>query len=398
MPERVADAPWLIWLLEAIHRGQVGLLQLLHGLGWTGDVDGQPAWPWTQRLAGEYLLVDQAQARQLAWSLGAIAAALVLLALAMLWRRRRRRSLCLLGMALAAVVLAPWPSRQVVLVQAGPSSFHRNPLPFTDAAIVRGAAQYRRLCLQCHGAAGDGQGPEASAQPVWPPSFIGPLLWRRADGELLQAVRHGVRDGQGRPTMAGFAGQLSVAQSWELLHFLRAQAAGRLLNATGNWAQPVALPDMPLRCHRPDKTRVRDWRGQRLRLVSLADARQLPPDPRMVTLWLPPAGPLPALPEQVDCIVVSGVVAQQALGLVNGDAAMRDVQLLADKDGWLRARNSRAVGNWNDEDLLCRSTQDTQAPASPAAPVAEDGLTRILRRMDLEPVRYVKGGRVHGLR
>ncbi|MBV8250874.1 MAG: cytochrome c [Comamonas sp.] len=396
MPERVADAPWLIWMLEAIHRGQSGLLQLLHGLGWTGEVDGQPAWPWAQRLAGEYLLVDQGQARQLAWSLAAVIAALALLALALLWRRRRGHGLCLLGLALAAVVLAPWPSRQVLLVRAAPSSFHRNPLPFTDAAIVRGAAQYQRLCLQCHGAAGNGQGQDAAAQAVWPPSFIGPLLWRRADGELLQAVRHGVQDSQGRTTMPGFAGQLSVDQSWELLHFLRAQAAGQLLSATGNWAQPIALPDMELRCHRSDKTRVRDWQGQRLRLVSLADAVELPPDPRMVTLWLPPAGPqLPAIPEPVDCIVASAATARQALGLVNADTAMRDVQLLADKAGWLRARNSRAAGNWSDEDLLCRSTQ---APATSGAPVAEDSLTRILRLMDAEPVLYIKGGRVHGLR
>ena len=78
MPERIADAPWLFWLLEAVHRCQVGLLQLWHALGLSGEVDGQPAWPWAQRMAGERLLQDLGQARQLVWSLAAVAAVLVL--------------------------------------------------------------------------------------------------------------------------------------------------------------------------------------------------------------------------------------------------------------------------------------------------------------------------------
>ena len=43
-PERVVqEAPWLLWLLEAMQRGQEGLLGLWHALGWTPVVDGQPA-------------------------------------------------------------------------------------------------------------------------------------------------------------------------------------------------------------------------------------------------------------------------------------------------------------------------------------------------------------------
>ena len=75
-PDRVVqEAPWLLWLLEAVQRGQEGLLRLWHALGWTPAVDGQPAWPWAQRLAGEYLLLDVGQARALAG--GLVAAALV---------------------------------------------------------------------------------------------------------------------------------------------------------------------------------------------------------------------------------------------------------------------------------------------------------------------------------
>lgn len=391
MPERIADAPWLFWLLEAVHRCQLGLLQLWHALGLSGEVDGQPAWPWAQRLAGERLLQDLGQARQLVWSLAAVAAVLLLLGTAVLWRRGRP---WLLAGALLALVLAPWPQRQVVLASAAPTSFHRNPLPFSDAAIVQGAALYQRMCLHCHGAAGNGQGPDAANQPVWPPSFAGPLLWRRAEGDLLQAVRHGMQDAQGRTTMPGFAAQLSVPDSWALLHFLRAQAAGQLLRATGNWAQPIALPDMPLRCHRPDKLQVHDWQGQRLRVVSSARVHEVAPDPRMVTLWLPQPGQNAAqLPEQVDCAITSGATALQALGWINAGESVHEVQLLADKAGWLRARNGRGMESWSDDDLLCRTTD---APAAAGGQTEEDGLTRILRRMDAEPLGYVQGGRVHG--
>lgn len=391
MPERIADAPWLFWLLEAVHRCQVGLLQLWHALGLSGEVDGQPAWPWAQRMAGERLLQDLGQARQLVWSLAAVAAVLVLVGVAVLWRRGRP---WLLAGALLALVLAPWPERQVVLASAVPTSFHRNPLPFTDAAIVQGAALYQRQCLRCHGAAGNGQGPDAADQPVWPPSFAGPLLWRRAEGDLLQAVRHGMQDAQGRTTMPGFAAQLSVPESWALLHFLRAQAAGQLLRATGSWAQPIALPDMPLRCHRPDKLQVRDWQGQRLRVVSSARVQEVAPDPRMVTLWLPQPGQDAAhLPDHVDCAVTSGATALQALGWINAGESVREVQLLADKAGWLRARNGRGMESWSDDDLLCRTAD---APAAAGGQTEEDGLTRILRRMDAEPLGYVQGGRMHG--
>lgn len=391
MPERIADAPWLFWLLEGLHRGQTGLLQLWQALGLTGEVDGQPAWPWAQRVAGEQLLQDLGQARQLVWSLVVLIAVLALLAWAVLWRRGRP---WLLAGAMMALVLAPWPERQVVLASALPTSFHRNPLPFSDAVIAQGAAHYQRLCLRCHGDAGNGQGADAADQPVWPPNFVGPLLWRRAEGDLLQAVRYGMHDAQGRTTMPGFAQQLSVDDSWAVLHFLRAQAAGQLLRVTGNWAQPIALPDMPMRCHRADKRQVRDWQGQRIRVVSTARVEKLEPDPRMVTLWLPQPGQNAAhVPEHVDCAITSGATALQALGWINGGEFVREVQLLADKAGWLRARNGRGTESWNDGDLLCRTTD---ASAATGALTAEDGLTRILRRMDAEPLGYVQGGRVHG--
>ncbi|MFS9599435.1 hypothetical protein, partial [Klebsiella variicola] len=75
--------------------------------------------------------------------------------------------------------------------------------------------------------------------------------------------------------------------------------------------------------------------------------------------------------------------ALQALGWINAGESVREVQLLADKAGWLRARNGRGTESWSDDDLLCRTTD---APAAARGQTEEDGLTRILRRMDAEPL------------
>lgn len=393
MPDRTAEAPWLAWLLEGIHQAQWGLLQGLHVLGMVGSVDGQPAWPLRWRLSGENLLIDLGQARALLVSLAVVAALLALL-LACRWRAARWA--LLIGVLLAGW-LAPWPAAGVLFAPAHPTSFHTPDIALSDQAIGQGAAHYKQHCLRCHGERGNGQGPDAPAQAVWPPSFVGPLLWRRADGDLLWAIRQGLQDRHGHPTMPGFAPQLSVEQTWELLYFLRALAAGQLLQVTGNWAQPIALPNMPLRCHNTQKTSVQDWRGQRVRLTT-SNPKGLLPDPRLVTLWLPAEKPPAVVPDQVDCVVTSISTAQQALALINGRAEMQDMQLLTDRAGWLRARNSRGAAAWSDDDLLCRTVDDTAAAVGGIAGGAdktEDQLSRIIRLMDAEPVRYVKDGRVH---
>ncbi|HBD38821.1 MAG TPA: cytochrome C, partial [Cupriavidus sp.] len=87
--------------------GQLALLRLWHGLHLSGDAHGQPAWPWARRIAGETLLIDLGLARQVAWSLAAIAAALACVAVAGIWRGKR---LTWLAAAALTLILAPWPS------------------------------------------------------------------------------------------------------------------------------------------------------------------------------------------------------------------------------------------------------------------------------------------------
>lgn len=398
MPDRIVQAPWLQHLLEAIYQGQWQLLQWLHRLGLVGTHDGQPAWPWGRRLSGENLLIDLGQARALLISLGVLLFVVLLLLAAWRWRRLRWPA----GItALLALWATPWPAAHVLLVPAQASSFHQPTVPWSDQAIQAGAQYYAQHCVQCHGVRGDGHGPLAAQQRVWPPNFAGPLLWQRGDGDLFAHVRHGMHDRQGQPTMPGFAQQLSVPETWQLLHYLRALAAGQVLRATGEWAQAVALPDMQLRCSASNKTSVRDWQGQHLRWV-VGAVQEVLPDPRVVTIWLPADGhnAPQQLPPAVDCLVSSQTAAHQALSILLGqertfDApALGHVQLLADRHGWLRARNGAGGSAWSEDDLICR-TQPSAALEGASAALAEDGLGRLLRLMDATPVRFVKGGRLH---
>lgn len=383
----VPDSEWLNLLLTFLQSTQTGFLRLLDMLGLVPRTLGQPAWPWTLRFASDNLLIDLGQARRLGITVVCVAAAVLLALAALLWRRRRWWLAALVPVLLLA---APWPDARVVLVDAHPTSFHRSATGFTADSIVRGQALYQQHCVACHGADGKGQGPRAASLPVWPPDLTGALLWRRADGDVLWQVLHGMRDRRGVETMPAFGHALSADDAWALIDFMKAQGAGRTLQAAGFWAQPIGLPDFAVRCEGAGERRLASWRGQRLRIVAASDGAQpVLEDPRFVTVLVRPGA---AVRQQAECVAESAG-AWKALALIAGTPALAGTQLLADRSGWLRARGEPGKSQWSDEDLLCRTEQ---ADSKPVARIAVmDGLGALIARMDADPVRFVKGGFVH---
>ena len=384
------EADWLNLLIGLLQGAQLQLLRELDALGLVAQAHGQPAWPWAQRLSGENLLIDLGQARRLGLTVLAIAAALLTLVLALPWRRRRA---WLIALATLLVVVAPWPEANVVLVPAYPTSFQQRPAGFTADAIAQGRALYATHCLACHGADGRGQGPLAAAQPVWPPNLAGPLLWRRADGDVLWHVMNGTRDRRGAPTMPGFGKVLTDEDAWALIDFMKAQGAGESLRVAGLWTQPIGPPDVAVRCDGKPPRMLSSWRGQRVRIVAEGDAGNAPlplEDPRLVTVLLKPQ---PAASPSVNTgCVADSRNAWAAFSLIAATTQLGGTQLLVDRDGWLRARGEPGKSAWNDDDLLCR-TEQAPRPARQALP--PDGLGALIARMDAEPVRFVKGGFVH---
>lgn len=389
----VPEADWLNLLIGLLQGAQLQLLRVLDALGLVLQAHGQPAWPWDHRLSGENLLIDLGQARRLGLTVVVLAVAFVVLLLALPWRRRRP---WLVALTTLLVVLAPWPEANVVLVPAYPTSFQQSPTGFTAASIDRGRVLYAAQCVACHGTDGKGQGPLAAAQPVWPPNLAGPLLWRRADGDVLWHVLNGVRDRRGAVTMPGFGPSLRDEDAWALIDFMKAQGAGESLRAAGLWTQPIAPPDMAVQCKGKPRRMLSSWRGQRLRIVAAGGGQPLLEDPRMVTVFLKPNAPVgDAQPVTYsgDC-VADAPTAWSAFSLIAATDQLAGTQLIVDRDGWLRARGEPGKNEWSDDDLLCRTDAPARAGSKPL-PLPPDGLGALIARMDAEPVRFVKGGFVH---
>lgn len=387
-------ADWALVFLQLLYRVQTALSQALHAAGLTGDADGQAAWPWAHRIALETLRIDAGLTRQLAFAVAATALAVALGGIAIASRKWRVASAIA---ALAVAWFAPWPPSSLWLAPAVPTSFQRNPAPFSVAHVMHGAHLYAQRCAACHGADGRGEGPLAATLAHWPPTFAGTLLARRLDGELYWRVRHGAHDEHGAPSMPGFAATLDPADTWAVLDYLKALSAGSGAQAEGAWPVPVPLPVLDVRCGNAAPQPLDRWReGQRVRIVALAPGGTPPAeDPRWQTLLVTDgATPAPLAGGSRASCVASTPGAWQAFATIAGVApdTLGGTQLLADRRGWLRARALPGSAGWSADDLLCRS--DATARPSTVATNA-DPLTALLLRVDAEPVRDVQAGLPH---
>lgn len=392
-----SDDGWLNALIGLLQGGQVALLQVLARLGLVDASHGQPGWPWALKLSGENLMIDLVQARRLAGSLVAVVLVAVLLLLALVWRRRRAWVLAMVAVLLLAT---PWPDARVIWVAATPASFHRAPGGFTVRSIVQGRGLYAQHCVGCHGTDGRGPAVPTDSPSMSPPNLAGPLLWRRADGDLLWHVMHGMRDRRGALSMPAFHDRLDDGDAWALIDFMKANAAGETLRTTGVWALPAALPDAMVRCEGRPARSLSTWRGQRVRIVAQDDAgddaRAPLEDPRLVTVRLLPAGhrsPRDASGCLIDAAETDD--AWTAFALIAGSPGLSGATLIADRDGWLRALSRPGQAGWSDDDLLCRTDVAPRDFGTGAVAPAADGLGALITRMDAQPVRFVKGGFVH---
>ncbi|MBX7110278.1 MAG: copper resistance protein CopC [Dehalococcoidia bacterium] len=155
------------------------------------------------------------------WSWVMIAAgALVLVLLPRAWTTRPARARSrVLGTAvvLAGVVLfygghTHAPAPQSVLNQT-------NPYPPDSRSIEAGRLLYEQQCVKCHGAAGHGDGPEASGL-VPPPADLSTHVPLHTDGTVFYFISSGFPG----TAMPAFAGTLSEQQRWDLVNYLRTLA------------------------------------------------------------------------------------------------------------------------------------------------------------------------------
>ena len=98
--------------------------------------------------------------------------------------------------------------------------------PLTTESILHGRQVFQKMeCWKCHGPAGHGDGPAASAltdskdQPIHPYNFSTGTRFKcgTTNTDIYRIFMTGL-DG---PPMPSFADQLQPAEAWDLVHFLR---------------------------------------------------------------------------------------------------------------------------------------------------------------------------------
>lgn len=379
MPDGTGPA-WLDLLVNAAHGGEALLRQLAFALGLADPIGGQPAWPLPWRFSDDMLRIDGGLARRTALAAALLVSGGVLAVAALLSRRIRVPAL---AAALLAWLFVPWTDARLLFVEAYPTTFHRSPSGFTAASIVAGREIYRQHCAECHGTDGRGNTPRGAVLPKWPPTLAGTLLWQRTEGELFWRVQHGMHERDGSVTMPAFAGRLSDADTWAVLDYLTALAAGASVAQDNVWARPVAAPDAPIVCRGRAAGNLHDLRGQRVRIVFPAPNGSARDDPRFTTVAMSRTDVSDA-----DCVAQSSE-AWEAYALVAGLTAdaLTGTQFLVDRAGWMRARGRPGSSDWSDSDYLCRPGRS--APATASAPA--DPLAALIARIDAEPLTLTRG-------
>jgi len=105
------------------------------------------------------------------------------------------------------------------------------------ASIARGGNVYRVFCVSCHGAQGLGDGPVTQRGFPPPPSLLTGKSPQMKDGQLFHILSYG----QG--SMASFAGQLSHADRWDVINFVRDLQRQSAPGSSAEAAPPLAAGD-----------------------------------------------------------------------------------------------------------------------------------------------------------
>lgn len=98
-----------------------------------------------------------------------------------------------------------------------------SPLPESDEVVERGKTLYHGKggCVNCHGAAGGGDGPVSSSLEPSPRNFQHHGFWRhRTEGEIFWVIKHGSL----RTAMIGFGDVLSDDEIWAIIQYERSFA------------------------------------------------------------------------------------------------------------------------------------------------------------------------------
>ncbi len=93
----------------------------------------------------------------------------------------------------------------------------KNPLVFNEDVLAEGKAVFTKMCIQCHGKAGKGDGTVAS-NPRWPgppPAYDSPALKDLPEGKIFHSIHYG------KGLMGSHASLIVQEDRWKLVHYVQ---------------------------------------------------------------------------------------------------------------------------------------------------------------------------------
>lgn len=93
-----------------------------------------------------------------------------------------------------------------------------NPEPLDVSSVLTGATTWEKMCVNCHGTRGRGDGPAGSDLSPRPVDLTDPAMWEQSDGALAWKIL------EGRAPMPGFRPALSEKEVWQVVHYIRTLA------------------------------------------------------------------------------------------------------------------------------------------------------------------------------
>jgi putative copper export protein/mono/diheme cytochrome c family protein len=317
-----------------------------------------PVWPFTWRPSLDGLSYPAVRQQFLA-ALLPVGLAAILLAIGRFWRPAFWPAV---GLFVAAVILAAPRLASILTIDAYPTTFAASPTEFADSSIVHGAALFAAKCAVCHGPEAQGDGPAAKSLPITPADLTAAHFRMHTEGDLFWYISHGRAGPSGVETMPAFGDVLSSDDRWALIDFLKAHNAGYSMLATGRWGSPPPLPQFDAICANGSAINLDDLHGRVLHIV--ADPETSPRSsaissgPDVTTIVL--SRDRKAKPIGSACVTVEPA-AWDAFAILAGVApkALAETHMLADQNGWLRARwRPGDPSDWNDPGVLAAAIGD----------------------------------------
>lgn len=122
-----------------------------------------------------------------------------------------------IGLFLNFVAALPLSAHEIPSKAPGDARERKNPVKRDEAAIAAGGNLYMKLCLECHGPSGKGDGPAAASLPHRPLDLTR-VLKGQTDGEIFWKIT------RGGGAMSSYEKTLIETERWQVVHYLRSLA------------------------------------------------------------------------------------------------------------------------------------------------------------------------------